>query len=117
MKIIINNTSGKYLETISIENLDKIQETFKKFSSIKDPLEAQIFAINESISSNELAKFKSAIDKINNFYLCIYSNDRETIVSGKSLKIDSIFTKEKEVKKNYSCSIQKRKKISFMKEQ
>jgi len=36
---------------------------------------------------------------MNNFSLCIYSNNRVTILSGKSLKIDSNFLKEKEIKK------------------
>ena len=31
-------------------------------------------------------------------FLCIYSNNRDTILSGKSLKIDSTFIKEQEIK-------------------
>ena len=95
MKIVINN---KYLETISFENLDNIHETFKKFSSIKEPLEAKFFAINESINSYQLSKIKNNFNKINICYLSIYSNNRETILAGKSLKIDSNFVKEQEIK-------------------
>ena len=95
MKIVINN---KYIETISFENLDNIHETFKKFSSKKEPLEAKFFAINESINSYQLSKFKNNFDKINVCSLSIYSNNRETILAGKSLKIDSNFVKEQEIK-------------------
>ena len=98
MKIVINKINNKYLETISFKNLDNINETLKKFSSIKGPLEAKIFAINESISSHQLSKFKKNFDKINICSLCIYSNNRDTIIAGKSLKIDSTFLKEEDVK-------------------
>jgi septum site-determining protein MinC len=97
MKIVINNPNRKYLETISFENLDNIDETFKKFSSIKGNLEATIFAINESISFVQLLNLKNNLENISNCSFSIYSNDRDTIVAGKSLKIDSIFGKEKEV--------------------
>ena len=98
MKIVISNLNGLNLETISFENFENVHEILKKFSSIKGPLEAKIFAINESISSHKLSKLKLHFNKINISSLCIYSNDRDTIVAGKSLKIDSTFGKEKEVK-------------------
>ena len=98
MEIVINNTKSEYLEIFSLGDLDNINETFKKFSSMKGPLEAKIFAINESISSHQLSKLKNHFDKINVTSLCIYSNNRDTILSGKSLRIDSNFIKEQEVK-------------------
>jgi len=98
MEIVLKNTKSEYLEIFSLLDLDNIHETFKRFSSIKEPLEAKIFAVSESISSYQLAKLKTHFDKINICSLCIYSNDRETIISGKSLKIDSAFIKEQEIK-------------------
>ena len=97
MKIIALIQKNKNLETISFENLD-INETFKKFSSLKGPLEVRIFAINESISSHQLSKFKNTFDKINIQSLCIYSNDRFTVLAGKSLKINSTLVNEQEAK-------------------
>ena len=97
MEIVLKNTNSKYLEILSLLDLDNFHETFKRFSSIKEPLEAEIFAINESISSQQLSKLKNHFDKINISSLNIYSNDRDTILSGKSLKIDSTFYKEKEI--------------------
>ena len=88
MEIVLENTKSKYLEIFSLFDLENINETFKKFSSVKEPLEANIFAVNESISAHQLSKLKNHFDKINIYSLCIYSNNRGTILSGKSLKID-----------------------------
>jgi len=101
MKICINNLYGTNLEIISFENFENINEALKKFSSIKEPLEAKIFAINESINCNDLSKIKNNFDKINICSLCIYSNKRDTVLAGKSLKIKSIFVKEQEVKNKF----------------
>ena len=98
MKIFITTTDNKYLETISFKNLDDIYEIFKQFSSMKVPLEAKIFAINESISSHQLSKFKNNFDDLNIHSLSICSNNRDTILAGKSLKIDSTFVKEQAIK-------------------
>ena len=98
MKIFVNSINYKYQETISIENMDKIHEIFKKFSLLQEPFEAKIFSINESISSNRLLNFKNNVDKINTCSLTVYSNNRDTIIAGKSLKINSTFVNEKEVR-------------------
>jgi len=97
MEIVLKNSKSKYLEIFSLLDLDNLHETFKRFSSIKEPLEAKIFAVNESISSHQLLKIKNHLDKINISSLKIYSNNRNTILSGKSLKIDSTFYKEQEI--------------------
>ena len=109
MEIVINNSKSKYLEIFSLPNLDNIDETFKKFSSKKDILEAKIFAINESISSHQLSKLKNHFNKINISSLSIYSNNRETILSGKSLKIDSTFYKEEDIENKLTLFKSKKK--------
>jgi len=98
MEIVLINTKSKNSEIFSLLDLDNIHEILKRFSSIKEPLEVKIFAINESISSNKLSKLKNHFDKINICSLCIYSNNRDTIISGKSLKIESAYIKEQEIK-------------------
>ena len=97
MEIVLKNTKSKYLEIFSLLDLDNIHEAFKRLSSIKGPLKAKIFAVNELISSHQLSKLKNQFDKINICSIHIYSNNRETILSGKSLKIDSTFYKEQEI--------------------
>ena len=97
MEIILSNSKSKYLEIYSLFDLDNINETFKQLSYMKGPLEAKIFAVNESISSHQLSKLKNHFDNINICSLSIYSNNRDTISTGKSLKIDSVFNKEQEI--------------------
>ena len=106
MKIVINN---KYQETIFFENPENIEVIFKKFYLMRGPLEAKIFVINESISSNQLSKLKINFNKINIFSLNIYSNNRDTIVAGKALKINSNFLKE-QVAKNELILLNSKKK-------
>ena len=100
MKILINNFNREYLETIFLKDVDNFYETFHKFSLREEPLEAKIFAINETISSYQISKLKKIFAKVNISSFCIYSNDRNTIIAGKSQKIDSTFVKDKEVKNN-----------------
>ena len=99
MEIILRSPKNKYSEIISFKELDNIDENFKKISFIKGSAEVKIFAINESITCDQLSKIKNKLNKINIRSLCIYSNNRNTILTGKSLKINSNFFNEKEVKK------------------
>ena len=98
MEVVLSNTKGKYSEIYSFLDLDNIHENCEKFSSMKGTLEAKIFSINESISSYQLSKLKNHFDKINFSPIHIYSNNRDTVLSGKFLKIDSAITKEQEIK-------------------
>ncbi len=98
MKIFINKPNGECQEIIFSENFENIYAFFKKFSPIKEPLEVKMFAINEAITSQQLSKLKNNFDKHNYCFYRIYSNNRDTILAGKSLKINSIFLKEKEIK-------------------
>ncbi len=115
MEIVLKNSKSKYLEVFSLLDLDNIHETFKRFSSIKEPLEAKIFTFNESVSSNQLSKLKNHFDKVNIRSLCLYSSNRDTILSGKSLKIDSTFIREQEIKKKLQ-SFKLKKKDDFLHE-
>ena len=98
MKIIIKSVDHKLLETITLEHPNNNNEIFNKISSIKEPIKVEIFVINESITSHQLLKYKNNFDKINICSLNIYSNNRNTILAGKSLKINSTFVNEKEIK-------------------
>ena len=46
MEIVLKNTKSECLGIFSLLDLDNIHENFKSFSSIKEPLEAKIFAVN-----------------------------------------------------------------------
>ena len=97
MEIVINSLDNKYLEIFYYKNWDNFHEIFKKLSSIKEPLEAKIFVTNDSISSYQLSKFKDIFDKNNIYSLRIYSNNRDTVLAGKSQKIDTNFINEQEI--------------------
>ena len=101
MKIVINSSDNRDLETLSFGSIQNLHENYKKLMSLKGPLEVRIFAINELITSHKLLKIKNNFDKININSFCIYSNHRDTIIAGKSLKIDSTFIKEQEVKNKF----------------
>ena len=101
MKIILRNANSEYIKTISLKDLNPIDKDFLKLISINEPLEAHIFAINETINSNELAKFKINIKKLNVNSINIYSNKRETIIAGNYLKVNSTLLNEKILKKMF----------------
>ena len=101
MKIVINSSGNRDLETLSFRSIQNLHENYKKLMSLKGSLEVRIFAINELITSHQLLKIKNNFDKINIYSFCIYSNHRDTIIAGKSLKIDSTFIKEQEVKNKF----------------
>ena len=98
MEIVLKNTKSDYLEIFSLIDLDNLNEILKRFPPIDGTFEAKIFAVNKSISSHQLTKLKNQFHKINIYSLSIYSNNRDTILSGRSLKIDSAFIKEQEIK-------------------
>ena len=98
MKIVLNNTKRNYIEIFSFEDLDNNNETLRKFFSIEGPVEAKILSINEEISIHQLSKLKNHLDNFNVFSICIFSNNRNTILSGKALIINSTLLKEQEVK-------------------
>ena len=114
MEIVLTNIKSKNSEIFSLKNFDSIHETFKKFPLIKGPLEAKIFAINETLNSCQLSKLKNHFDKINICSLQIYSNNRDTVLSGKSLKIDSAFIKEQKIKNIPMYEFKDRSKILYL---
>ena len=69
MEIVLKNSKRKYLEIFSLLDLDNLHETFKRFTPIKEPLEAKIFAVNESINSHQLLKLKLFLDYL--YFLAI----------------------------------------------
>ena len=98
MKIVFNDLNSNVQETISIENFNSIEKSLQNLSSKKGTLKARIFVINESISSPQLSKLKNIFDKFNIISIQIFSNNRDTILAGKSLKIVSNFVREQELK-------------------
>ena len=108
MKIIINDKSQN-IEITCFDNQENIHDNLKKFPLIKDYLEVKFFAIDEKVSSHQLSNLKKVFEKLNIYSLRLYSNDRDTILAGKSLKIDSIYLKEKELRAKFNLYDSKKK--------
>ena len=108
MKIILKNSNKEYIKKISLEEIDVFEKIFETISSFKELIEVDIFAINEIINSFQLAKLKFNIEQLNVNSFHIFSNKRETILTGKSLKINSTFINEKELKKKLFLITSKR---------
>ena len=108
MKIIINDKSQN-IEITCFDSLENIQDNLKKFPIIKCDLEVKFFAIDEKVSSHQLSNLKKVFEKLNIYSLRLYSNDRDTILAGKSLKIDSIYLKEKDLRAKFILHDSKKK--------
>ena len=99
MKVVFKNKNNQFFESISLNELECFQKILKKYTLTKEIFDAQIFAIDEVISSHQLENLKNHIEKLNLCSFHLFSNKRETILSAKSLKIDSTFLNENELKK------------------
>ena len=108
MKITIRNINSDYIKVISLQESESFQKIFEKLEVVKGPFEINIFVINERISIAQFARFKSFVEKLNIKSLNIFSNNREAILAGKSLKIDSTLTDEKDMKSKLFFANQKK---------
>jgi len=98
MEIIIKKSNNQYIETLDLAEFQNIEKIFEKFSYSNEPLKADLFVLNKKINSYQLSIFILKLKELNISSLFIYSNNRETILTGKSLKINSTFMNEKELK-------------------
>ena len=89
MKIILRNSNNDFIKSISFDKFELYQEFITELIVSKKPTKAHLITSNEKISSYELAKLKLNLKKLNIQFSEIYSTNRETIVSGKSLRINS----------------------------
>ena len=98
MKLILKNLSNEFIKSISFKELEPYQNLIEELSSIEKPAKANLIASNKKINSDELAKLKLILENNNIKFLHIYSNIRETIISGKSLKINATLLNNKDHK-------------------
>ena len=96
MKLIIRSKTFNNFISISIKTTEPYDSCFEKLKNdIKHPKTGTIILYDEQISSYDLAKIKRIFEKLEITDFQIYSNSRETISTGKSLKINSTFIKNK----------------------
>ena len=89
MKLILRNSTKDLIKSISFNKFDLFQNFISELSAFRNPAEATLITANERITCLELGKFKLNLKKLNINFSNIYSTNRETILSGKSLKINS----------------------------
>ena len=98
MKLILRNLANEFIKSISFKKFEPNKEFFEKLIAIEKPAIADLVTANEQINSYELAKLKFTLKKLNINFVKIYSNNRETVLSGNSLKIHSTFLSIKDLK-------------------
>ena len=89
MKLIIKNIDNEFLKSISFEKFELYQNFIPELSANKKPATATLINSNEKINSFELEKLKLTLEEINIRFKYIYTHNRETVISGNSLKINS----------------------------
>ena len=98
MKLILRSSDKDFIKSISFKKFELCQKVISELSFREKPVEAHLITANEKINSWELAKLKLNLKKLNINFSDIYSNNRETVLSGKSLKINSTLLQIKDNK-------------------
>ena len=98
MELILKNIASEITKSISFKNFEFFQNSIEELSFFKNSDAATLITKDEKINSCELLKLKLIFDKFNIKFLHIYSNNRETVLSGKSLKIESTLLKNQDLK-------------------
>ena len=98
MKLISRGIANKFIKSFSFNKFKIDQNFYDNLISKEAPASANLITENEKINSYELAKLKLILEKHCIKLSNIYSNNRETVLSGKSLKINSTFLKIKDLK-------------------
>ena len=71
MEILIKQVNSQHTKIISLEDLNTFQIAFEKFFTLNEPVEANIFAINETINVQQL-EFSNYFKNLNFHYLNIW---------------------------------------------
>ena len=98
MKLVLRGIANEFIKSFSFNKFEIDQNFCDKLISKEAPAAAHLITENEKINSYELAKLKLILEKHFIKLSNIYSNNRETVLSGKSLKINSTFLKIKDLK-------------------
>ena len=98
MKLIFTNIGNEYIKSLSFKEFHLYNNFISELGAIKKPVSAVLITENEKINSCKLAQLKLTLEKQNIKLNHIYSNNRETVLSGKSLKINSTLKNIKELK-------------------
>ena len=94
MKLTLRNSDNSFIKSISFNKFELYQKV-SELSTYEKPVRAHLITSNERITCCELVKLKLDLKKLNINFSDIYSYNRETVISGQSLKINSKLLKIK----------------------
>ncbi len=110
MKLILRNIDNECIKSFTFKRFELYQDFCDEFITFKNSTTANLISENEKINSHELVKLKLLLEKHNIIFSNIYSNNRETVLSGKSLKINSTFLNIQELKNQLTVDSSYQKK-------
>ena len=89
MRLILKNIANESVKSLSFHEFDLYQTFIEELGFNQNLDKAVLIIANEEVKASELAKLKLTLEKLNVKFLHIFSNNREAVLSGKSLKINS----------------------------
>ncbi len=98
MKLIFRDISNVFIKSVSFKKSKLYQDCFNELNDIEKAFSAWLISETETINSHELVKLQNILKKHHIKFLKIFSSNRETVLSGKSLKISSTFLNDKDFK-------------------
>ena len=112
MKLVLKSKLEHNIHEISFKSFESYQNTKVDLSiqNLKQPITANLITEYEKINSLELEKFKQFLKRSNIQLVHIYSNSRETILSGKSLRIDSTLINKKDLMNDLFLNLSNKKR-------
>ena len=114
MKLILKNTVDETVRSLNFNSFENYKNLFDEIRLIKKAAKAVLISAHEKINSHELSNFKLTLEKLNIKIIHIYSNNRETVLSGNSLKINSTLLNKKDSKHElFIDSLHKEKDVLF----
>ena len=91
MYLSIEKKNREIINYFFADNLYNLKKNIKEFDYFNQPVNANLHCEKESFSYSELLELKNSLLKNNIFLICIFSNNRESLITAKSLKLDAIY--------------------------
>ena len=96
MKLIFRNRNNECTKSIFFKDFKLYPNIIKELQNLKKPAQASLITLNERINSHDLYQLKIVLENLEIKLIHIFSINRETVLSGKSLKINSTLINKKD---------------------
>ena len=115
MKLIIKDIDNKCIKSISFKDFEHYPNIIKNLRTLKKPGKAFLIASDEKINSHEFLQLRIALKSLDINFIHIFSTNRETVLSGKSLKINSTLINKKDLNNELLSDFTSKKEDIFYK--